>query len=158
MVRKKELNQKKEVRINTVQNLEKAFQNSANLTRNRASDVFLQMEAQLQKKSILDTVNYRDVVRYNLQKDKVLKMYQKLKIVVNMKAVRGVLMLKALITKIKYAKQIFVLEIEQSKEAYIPNELSNDNLPQSFWFYDACLQQVQNLVITDKKEFATFKN
>ena len=58
----------------------------------------------MQKKSILDTVNYREVVRYNLQKDKVLKMYQKLKIVVNMKAVRGVLMLKALITKIKYAK------------------------------------------------------
>lgn len=60
------MNSKKEVKINTVKNLEKAFQNSANLTRNRASDVFLQMEAQLQKKSILDTVNYRDVVRYNL--------------------------------------------------------------------------------------------
>ena len=87
-----------------------------------------------------------------------LKTYQKLKIVVNLKAVKGVMMLKALITKIKYAKQIFVLEIEQSKEAYIPNELSNDNLPSSFWFYDACLQQVQNLVITEKKEFATFKN
>ena len=67
-------------------------------------------------------------------------------------------MLKALITKIKYAKQIFVLEIEQSKEAYIPDELCNDNLPCSFWFYDATLQQVQNLVIQEKKEFATFKN
>lgn len=68
------------------------------------------------------------------------------------------MMLKALITKIKFAKQIFVLDIEQSKEAYIPNELSNDNLPSSFWFYDACLQQVQNLVVADKKDFATFKN
>lgn len=47
VVRNKELNSKKEVKINTVKNLEKAFQNSANLTRNRASDVFLQMEAQL---------------------------------------------------------------------------------------------------------------
>ena len=69
-------------------------------------------------------------------------MYQKLKLVINLKALKGVLMLKALITKIKFAKQLFVLEIEQMKEAYIPNELSNDNLPSSFWFYDACLHQV----------------
>lgn len=50
------------------------------------------------------------------------------------------------------------MEIEQSREAYIPNELSNDNLPSSFWFYDACLQQVQNLVDPEKKTFAIFKN
>lgn len=61
------------------------------------------------------------------------------------------MMLKALINKIKYAKQMFVLEIEQSKEAYIPHELSNDDLPCSFWYYDACLQQVQELIDTDKK-------
>lgn len=108
--------------------------------------------------SLMDTINYRDVVKYNQQKEKLTRLYSKLKIVVNLKAVGGVLMLKALITKIKFAKQIFVLEIEQMHEAYIPNELSNDNLPSSFWFYDACLQQVQNLVIQEKRDFATFKN
>lgn len=47
IVRDKASSKKKEVRINPAKNLEKAFQNSANMTRNRASDVFLQMEAQL---------------------------------------------------------------------------------------------------------------
>lgn len=50
------------------------------------------------------------------------------------------MLIKTLISKIQVAKQIFILEIEQGQEAYIPNELSNDNLPSSFWFYDACLQ------------------
>ena len=106
----------------------------------------------------MGTINYTDAIRYKQQKYKCTKAYQKLKIVVNMKAVKGVMMLKALITKIMFAKKIFVLDIEQSKEAYIPNELCNDKLPPSFWFYDACLQQVQNLVLDEKREFAKFKN
>lgn len=75
-----------------------------------------------------------------------------------MKAIHGVLLVKALISKIQVAKQIFILEIERGQEAYIPNELSNDWLPSSFWFYDACLQQVQTLVDFNKKDFAIFKN
>lgn len=43
-VRDKVLSKRKEVKVNQMVNLEKAFQNSRNLGRNRASDMFLQME------------------------------------------------------------------------------------------------------------------
>ena len=33
-------------------------------------------------------------------------------------------------------KKKFVLELEQGQEIYIPDQLSCDKLPQSFWFYD----------------------
>ena len=85
-------------------------------------------------------------------------LYSTLKFLVNMKALHGVFMLKALLAKMQVAKQLFILEIEQGHEAYIPNELSCDNLPCSFWFYDACLQQAQNLVNDEKKKYAMFKN
>ena len=40
-VRDKVLSKRKEVKVNQMVNLEKAFQNSRNLGRNRASDMFL---------------------------------------------------------------------------------------------------------------------
>lgn len=125
-------------KINQLTNLQKASGNVELMCKTRATDLFLQMGND-GAADLLRTINYRDIVKYNQQKEKLVKLYSKLKVVINLKAVTGIMMLKALITKIKVAKQIFVLEIEQMKEAYIPNELSNDNLPSSFWFYDACL-------------------
>lgn len=76
MVRDKIYMKKKEVKINNLRNLEKAMGNARNLNRNMTTDIFLQMEKQLQNKSSgLGTVNYRDVIRYKQQKYKVLKAY-----------------------------------------------------------------------------------
>ena len=68
------------------------------------------------------------------------------------------MLLKAALTKIKVARQIFILEIEQMREAWIPNELSTDGLPRSFWFYDDIMETIQNYVEPHTKEFAMLKN
>ena len=74
-VRDKVYMKRKKVKINEMENLEKAMQNARNLNRNASMDIFLQMEKQIKNKSILDTVNYRDVLRYKQQKYKVHKAY-----------------------------------------------------------------------------------
>ena len=44
------------------------------------------------------------------------------------------------------------------REAWIPNELSTDGLPRSFWFYDDIMETIQNYVEPHTKEFAMLKN
>ena len=51
-------------------------------------------------------------------------------------------MIKCALLKVQLAKELFVLEIEQSRESYVLNEITMDNLPMSFWYYDAILLTV----------------
>ena len=50
------------------------------------------------------------------------------------------------------------MEIEQGREAYVPAELTMDHLPMTFWYYDAILVFVQDLISPETKDLYTFKN
>lgn len=45
----------------------------------------------------------------------------------------------AALQNIKYQKEIFILDLEQGKEVFIPKELRQDRMPQSFIYYDSIL-------------------
>lgn len=60
--------------------------------------------------------------------------------------------------KIKLAKNILLHELEQGFEVYIPNELSQDQLPMNFWYYDSLLKIVENMLSNDFKRLVEFKN
>ena len=86
-----------------------------------------------------------------------LHLYNKCKILINFKAIKQVLYIKAALMKIQVAKELFVLEIEQGHEAYVPPELTVDLMPLSFRFYDAILVFVQDLVSAKAKDLNSFK-
>ena len=68
-----------------------------------------------------------------------------------------ILFIKCALMKIQVAKELFVLEVEQGHEAYVPNELAVEYLPLSFRFYDAILIYVQELVSSKTKDLNSFK-
>ena len=98
------------------------------------------------------------LVRYNKTKERLTNLHNKCKILINMKAIRDLLFIKCALMKTQLAKELFVLEIEQSRESYIPTELAQDHLPMNFWYYDAILMFVQDLVSQETKDLHTFKN
>ena len=53
---------------------------------------------------------------------------------------------------------MLIHELEQGKEVYIPNELSQDSLPMAFWFYDSLLNIVEGQLSHDNKRLIEFKN
>ena len=62
-----------------------------------------------------------------------------MRLLINMKAICGILYIKAIIKRVELSKYLFIHEIEQGQEVYIPQELSQDNLPPSFRYYDPIL-------------------
>ena len=78
------------------------------------------------RKKVVDNMNS------NLQREILLK----LKMTLGIKAISGILYVEALIKKIELVKQILIYDVEQGNESFIPKELSQDNLPLSFRFYD----------------------
>ena len=65
--------------------------------------------------------------------------------------------LMAVIQKIELQKAMFVLELEQGQEVYIPNELSCDSYPQGFRFYDPIIQVVNHMFSADNQVYHTLK-
>ena len=63
----------------------------------------------------------------------------------------------AVIKKIELQKAMFVLELEQGQEVYIPNELSCDSYPQGFRFYDPIIQVVNHMFSGDNQVYHTLK-
>lgn len=55
------------------------------------------------------------------QKNEILLKY---KMIISTRAIRGVLYLESLKNKIKLVKELFVYEMEQGEETFIPKELS----------------------------------
>ena len=58
-----------------------------------------------------------------------------------------------LIKRNELSKKLFVSDIEEGGEVYIPNELRNTNLPPSFHFYDPVLGIVHEKMKCDRAEY-----
>ena len=70
-------------------------------------------------------------------------MIMKLNMVLNMRAVQGVLMLKTILRRINVSRELFILRLEYGDDVFIPKDMSYDNWPQQFRFYDSILCIVQ---------------
>jgi hypothetical protein len=74
-----------------------------------------------------------------------------------MLAVHGSVFLRAYLKKIEVSKLLFIKEIEEGQETFIPAELAQDHLPFSFRYYDPILAIVQENLARDRKEYFTIK-
>ena len=71
----------------------------------------------------------------------------------NLRAVKNVTFLKVILKKIRLAKELFLIDIEQGHESFIPKELSQDNLPYSMRFYDPIMQIIQDKISEERKVY-----
>ena len=53
-----------------------------------------------------------------------------------LKCLQGDLYLVALLEKIKLSKEVFLYDIEQGDETYIPDDINQNNFSLSFQYYD----------------------
>ena len=72
--------------------------------------------------------------------------------ITNSRSIQGILYLDAILKKIELEKELFIADLEQGKECFIPKELSQDTLPYSFRYYDPIIQIVQENVSENKRE------
>jgi hypothetical protein len=56
-----------------------------------------------------------------------------------LRSITGIALIEAHLRKIKLAKEMFILEVEENQEVIIPQVLGQARLPLSFKFYDPIL-------------------
>ena len=63
----------------------------------------------------------------------------KVKLILSLSVVKQALFLKLMMLRIKLSKDMLMLEIEQGRASYINYDLSMDQLPHSFRYYDSLI-------------------
>ena len=77
--------------------------------------------------------------------------------ILGLKCLRHDLFLIILLEKIKLMKEIFIYEVEQKIETFIPPDLSQDALPFSFRFYDPIIALIQENISNHTRETLSLK-
>jgi hypothetical protein len=84
--------------------------------------------------------------------------YQKIALIIRLKAVERILLIRARLKLIELATNIFMLEVQQGQESFIPKELCQDSLPKCYKFYDPILLIIQDKIPEDRKEYFYSRN
>lgn len=90
--------------------------------------------------------NERKFLKDKISRNSREKTIIKLNMVIKLRAINGIAYLRCLLRKIQIAKELFILEIEQGAEVFIPKELSQDHLPYSMRYYDPIVALIQEAV------------
>ena len=97
-------------------------------------------------------VHYKQIRRFKQMH------YNQIKLLINFNTFKGMHYIKASLLKTKLAREIFIADIEQGREIYIPDEISIERYPVSFRFYDSTIKLVRNMLSDDIKQYFSFKN
>ena len=78
--------------------------------------------------------------------------YMKLRLLLQLKAMKGEMYISLLLRVIDVAKKVFILAVELGLEVYIPSELSQKDISVSFRYYDPVLAIIHENVRQIKRE------
>jgi hypothetical protein len=63
----------------------------------------------------------------------------------------------AILKRIEISKKLFLIDIEQGREVFIPTDLQQRKLPMTFRYFDPILQYIQESISKEKKQFFALK-
>ena len=91
---------------------------------------------------LMEYINYKALIDHKRKIKNLEMQLGRFNMILNLKAVDGLLMIQSVLHKLEISKQIFVENISQGSEVQIPRDLSTDIYPLSFCFYDFILMYI----------------
>ena len=125
------------------------------LSLTKDQDIFKKMMFKMRmmenKEVSANQIQSRKHIKQRMKKNVWEILFWKLKMVINLKAVSGLCYIMVALKKIDIVKKIFIVEIEDGNEVYIPKELSQDHYPASYRYYDSLISMTQTGISESKK-------
>ena len=124
-------------------------------SKNDCLELFRDLENLTQKDDKVSNAKtdcYKDFVTYRMKKIELTDQFNRLNLMVKNRLLGGLLFVKVLIMRNEVRKKLLILDVELGREVFIPAELSQDNLPLSFRYYDFILRFIQTNISNEKRE------
>ena len=97
------------------------------------------------------------VTKYKVERVIAEGVYINLRLIMSMKCVKHILFVKVALKRIELAKYIFILDMQQGKQIYIPSELQVDQFSQGLRFYDLTLNMLEEALTSEIKDVINFR-
>lgn len=105
-----------------------------------------------------DQRSVRSKLRYRIQRKQIEEELLKVKFMMGIGGLSDVFYIKCLLKKYQAVKKMFVLQIEAGNDVLIPRELSCDQYPLSYHYYDPILQIVKKEMSYEGKLYHSFRS
>lgn len=100
----------------------------------------------------------RNFVKFKSEIKKRQDRLNKIRLILNMGMVHDEIFILCCLAKIALTREIFVIQIEVGTETFIPSDLSQDQWPASYRYYDSVLNMVLYKCSEQRKELLQIKN
>lgn len=122
------------------------------MSKDNCLDLFKNMRVDPQEQ-ILKSNNEKAFIQYKLKKKTSIAYFNTLNMLIAIGAFHKLLYIMVINKKIEIVKKLFIMDIEIGNVMQIPRELSQEDLPASFRFYDPIIRLIQNGMHYKRKEF-----
>ena len=102
--------------------------------------------------------SHKRFVKYKNERIQIEELIDKINLCIQLKAAQNLGLIKIILKRIELARKIFIMNIEIGLEVLIPKQLTMQNLPMNFRYYDPIQLIVRELISEDRKELFQFKN
>lgn len=103
-------------------------------------------------------VNHASYVHLKTLRVKKQNILMCLNLINKLRAVHGCIYLYSLIKREELVKQLFIMDVEEGGEILIPGEMSQDQLPRSFRYYDPILNIIMDNFSSERVDYFLLKN
>lgn len=114
-------------------------------------------DVKIGKERMYEAHSIRSGITFKLRRQMLTEMIAKINLILRLRVLQDIFFIKALLMKFELSKRLFVLEIEQGQEVYIPEDMSQRKLPLSFLYYDPVLRIIDSLIDPKTKNFYNLK-
>ena len=134
------------------QNQNQMLVNTVNMMTDKSKCIDLFCKLKLDDDYVYDQQPHNNMFEFKSKKRIIEKMINKIKFVKCFDILKGEVYNFLLLRLIELEKELFVLDVEQGNEVFIPKTLSVAEYPMSFQYYDVVQQLVQENISKNKKE------
>lgn len=118
-------------------------------------DIF--QDTQVGGYNMYEQQSQQDALKYRVRRSLIERQLNKIKLILQMGNLQGTFYLRTRLKKIELVKHLFVLDIEQDQEVYIPRDLSQKDYPLNFQFYDPIIQIIWSYMSAEKQQYFSLK-
>lgn len=142
---------KKSVQIDTQKNEQTMAKIQEIMKKERCIDIFRDAFVKNEKEAN-DMLRIQRATIYKFRIRSLQQQFDKIKMLLQMRIIKGSMYLMLILKKIETSKQIFMLEIQSGKDVFVPQDLSQSQLPLSFRYYDPILLLIKNRMPHENNE------
>lgn len=118
--------------------------------KNKCSDIFKYTVIDSEKGlRMFDDKSAKDFLRIKKSRVNKISVIHQLNIILGLKAVQKMAYVNFTLKKIELQKNLFLIDIEQGQEVFVPKDLSQNQLPLSFRYYDPLIRIIKDRIGDD---------